>query len=52
MTYYDQEFKIEVNHMLERFLENNLGVVDGADGYTKIVGIPFVCQNICHLFLR
>lgn len=47
MTYYDQEFKIEMNLMLERFLENNLGVVDG-----KIIGIPFVCQNISHLFLR
>jgi hypothetical protein len=47
MTYYDQEFKIEVNHMLERFMENNLGVADG-----KIIGIPFVCQNISHLFLR
>jgi hypothetical protein len=47
MTYYDQEFKIEVNHMLERFLEKNLAVVDN-----KIIGIPFICQNICHLFLR
>lgn len=44
---YDQEFKIQIQLMLERFLEEQLSVVDG-----KIVGIPFVCQNITHLFTR
>lgn len=44
---YDPEFKIQVNFMLERFLEQNLSCVDG-----KIIGIPFVCQNITKFFVR
>jgi len=45
----DQEFKIQLQFMLERFLEENLGVVDAADQKNKIIGIPFVCQNIVKL---
>jgi hypothetical protein len=44
---YDQEFKIQVQFMLERFLEENLSSVDG-----KIIGIPFVVQNITKFFVR
>jgi len=44
---YDNEFRYEVQHMLERFCENNLGAVDG-----KVIGIPFVVQNIVALFMK
>lgn len=47
---YDPEFKIQIQTMLERFLEENLGVVDTADGKNKIIGIPFVVQNITKFF--
>lgn len=40
----DTEFKIQIQFMLERFLEEQLSVVDG-----RITGIPFVCQNIVRL---
>lgn len=40
----DREFKIQIQFMLERFLEEQLSCVDG-----KIIGIPFVCQNIVKL---
>lgn len=44
----DEEFKIQIQFMLERFLEENLSVVDTAEK-RKINGIPFVCQNIVKL---
>lgn len=44
---YDPEFEYQVQFMLERFLEQNLGVADN-----KIIGIPFVCQNISKFFMR
>lgn len=44
----DIEFRREIQFMLERFLESELGVVNDAVG-TKIIGIPFVCQNIVQL---
>lgn len=47
MTYYDPEFKIQVQYMLERFLESELSAVDG-----KVIGIPFVVQNITKFFVR
>lgn len=45
----DREFKYQIQFMLERFLEENLGVVDTGDEKNKIIGIPFVCQNIVRL---
>lgn len=49
---YDPEFKYQVQFMLERFLEEQLGVVDTADQKQKIIGIPFVCQNITNFFMK
>ncbi len=43
----DYEFKYAIQRMLERFLEEQLSVVNTAEGL-KIIGIPFVCQNIIH----
>ena len=45
----DSEFRTQIQFMLERFMEEELGVVDGADGKQHIIGIPFVCQNIVRL---
>lgn len=45
---YDPEFRYQVQFMLERFLEQNLGVVNE----DKIIGIPFVCQNITKFFMK
>lgn len=45
MSKYDPEFKYQIQFMLERFLEENLAVVDG-----KVIGIPFVIQNITKFF--
>jgi hypothetical protein len=44
---YDPEFRYAVERMLERFMEDQLGAVDG-----KVIGIPFVVQNISKLFLK
>lgn len=44
---FDIEFKRQVQFMLERFLEDQLAVADG-----KIIGIPFVCQNITNFFMK
>lgn len=44
---YDPEFKYQVGFMLERFLEAELSVADD-----KIIGIPFVVQNITKFFMR
>ena len=46
---YDLEFKYQIQCMLERFLEENLSIVETASG-KKIVGIPFVIQNITKFF--
>lgn len=48
----DPEFKIQLKFMLERFLEENLGVVDDPSGEPKIIGIPFVVQNIVELITK
>lgn len=40
----DVEFKYALQRMLERFMEEQLAAVDG-----KVIGIPFVCQNIIKL---
>lgn len=47
MANYDKEFIYQVQFMLERFMEQNLGVADN-----RIIGIPFVCQNIVQLFMK
>lgn len=44
---YDPEFVHQVNFMLERFMQEQLSVADG-----KIIGIPFVCQNITKFFMK
>lgn len=48
----DPEFKYQIQFMLERFMEEQLGVVDTASEKNKIVGIPFVTQNIVELFCK
>jgi hypothetical protein len=40
----DPEFKYILQHAIERFMTEQLGVVDN-----KIIGIPFVTQNIIQL---
>lgn len=47
MSNYDPEFKYQVQFMLERFLEEELSAADG-----KVIGIPFVVQNITKFFMR